>query len=116
MLSILYSAVDVMVNPSKMESFGLTASEAQTCGTPVVAFNATGLKDIVADRKTGYLADPFSSESLAKGICWVLGNKERIKFLSHNSRERAIKLWSYEIISKKYKELYLEIIENDTVL
>ena len=115
-LSILYSAVDVMVNPSKMESFGLTASEAQTCGTPVVAFNATGLKDIVADRKTGYLADPFSSESLAKGICWVLDNKERIKFLSHNSRERAIKLWSNEIISKKYKELYLEIIENDSVL
>lgn len=108
-LSILYSAVDLIAVSSKMESFGLTASEAQSCGTPVVAFLATGLKDIVEHKKTGYLAKPFSSTSFARGIIWVLGNKNRHKILCHNSRKRAIKLWSNEVISKKYKELYFEI-------
>tara|TARA_X000000950_G_scaffold288513_1_gene405670 strand:- start:1700 stop:2947 length:1248 start_codon:yes stop_codon:yes gene_type:complete len=110
-LSILYSAVDVIAIPSKIESFGLTASEAQSCGTPVVAFNATGLKDIVEHKKTGYLATPFISQSFARGIIWVLRDKDRLETLSHNSRKRALKLWSNEVISKKYKELYLEIIQ-----
>jgi len=108
-LSILYSAVDLLAVSSRMESFGLTASEAQSCGTPVVAFNATGLKDIVEHKVTGYLAKPFSSLSFARGIIWVLGNKNRHKNLSLNARKRAIQLWSNEVISKKYKELYFEI-------
>lgn len=109
-LSILYSAVDVIAVPSKIESFGLTASEAQSCGTPVVAFNATGLKDIVKHKETGYLAKPFSSRCFAMGIIWVLRDIDRHRLLSSNSRKRALKLWSEEVITKKYKELYLEIL------
>ena len=37
-LRLLYVAADVMVVPSRQEAFGQTASEAQACGTPVVAF------------------------------------------------------------------------------
>ncbi|MCK9801669.1 glycosyltransferase [Pseudomonas sp. MAFF 302030] len=42
-LRLLYSAVDVMVVPSKQEAFGQTASESMACGTPVVAYATTGL-------------------------------------------------------------------------
>ena len=42
-LQKLYSAADVMIVPSKIETFGQTATEAMACGTPVVAFNNTGV-------------------------------------------------------------------------
>jgi len=60
----LYSAADVMVVPSLQEAFGQTASEAMSCSTPVVAFAATGLLDIVNHKKNGYLAKPFDTGSL----------------------------------------------------
>ena len=36
------------------------------------AFNATGLKDVVEHKVTGYLATPFDTDDFARGIEWVL--------------------------------------------
>ena len=55
-----------------MDGFGKTLAEAMACGTPVVCFDATGPKDIVEHKRTGYKAVPFSTEDLAEGIKWVL--------------------------------------------
>lgn len=108
-LSILYSAADVMIVPSKQESFGLTALEAMACGTPVVAFNATGLKDIVKHQETGYLAQPYDSDDLAKGIKWVFEDETRLKDLSINSRKLVEDYFDIKDIALKHKELYTKI-------
>lgn len=105
-LALLYSAADVMVVPSRLESFCQTGSEAHACGCPVVAFNATGLRDVVEHGKTGYLAEPYSSEDLATGIEWVLADDDRHAHLSTNARERAVRLWSYSSVVPKYLEVY----------
>lgn len=78
----LYSAADVMIVPSIQEVFGQTATEAMACGTPVVAFGATGLLDIVEHQMNGYLAVPFNPEDLARGISWCIENPERNRQLS----------------------------------
>jgi len=111
-LRVLYSAADVMVVPSRMEAFGQTASEAQSCGTPVVAFKVTGLLDVVEHEVTGYLANPFDVNSLATGIKWVLQDIQRLSCLSKSSRERAVRLWSYEKVASSYKELFIKLIKN----
>ena len=36
-----YSRADVFVNPSQAETFGLTTTEALTCGTPAIVYNTT---------------------------------------------------------------------------
>lgn len=105
-LALLYSAADVVVVPSRQESFGQTGSEAHACGCPVVAFNSTGLRDVVEDGVTGYLAEPYSSDDLVKGIEWVLEDDERHARLSAQARERAMRLWSYEAVVPQYVEVY----------
>jgi glycosyltransferase involved in cell wall biosynthesis len=63
-LRTLYNSADIVCAPSKQETFGLVALEAQACGKPVLAFNFGGVKDIVIHNVTGYLAEPFSAKSL----------------------------------------------------
>jgi glycosyltransferase involved in cell wall biosynthesis len=58
MLALVYSAADVTVVPSRQENLPQTATEAQACGCPVVAFDCTGLRDTVKDGVTGILARP----------------------------------------------------------
>lgn len=109
-LRLLYSAADAMVVPSRQEAFGQTASESHACGTPVVAFNATGLRDIVEHQNTGYLAKAFEPLSLAEGLKWVLEDAERLTLLGQSARARAVNLWSYETVATQYKEVYQALI------
>jgi glycosyltransferase involved in cell wall biosynthesis len=109
-LKKLYSAVDAVVVPSRLESFGQIASEASACGTPVVSFNTSGLKDIIIHHKTGYLAKQFDIEDLSQGIKWVLENSE-IKQLGHNARKHVINNFNSNLVAKKYLETYLEVLK-----
>jgi glycosyltransferase involved in cell wall biosynthesis len=107
---LLYSAADVMVVPSMQEAFGMTAMEAMACGTPVVAFGATGLLDVVEHERTGYLAEPYEPEGLAKGIEWVLSDEARYAELSNNARRRVEEEFTLEICARRYLELYRELL------
>ncbi len=109
-LAAVYSAADVMVVPSIQESFGQTAFEALACGTPVVAFNATGLKDIVEHRQTGYLARPYEIEDLARGIAWVLENPDRHQKLSQRARQKAEQEFTVELQARRYLSLFTELL------
>jgi glycosyltransferase involved in cell wall biosynthesis len=110
-LRAYYSAADVMVVPSRQEAFGQTASEAHACGTPVVAFNTGGLPDIVDDRVTGALAEPFEPTSLAAAIRWVLEDEHRRHQLGAAARARAEQLWAASRIARLYAEIYENVIE-----
>lgn len=110
-LAVLYSAVDVMVVPSIRESFGQTASESMACGTPVVAFGATGLLDIVEHQHNGYLAKPYDPLDLAQGIAWVLSRDPgESRVLSDNARQTAIARFSIEAMTASYIDLFRDVL------
>jgi len=104
-LIALYRAADVMVVPSLQESFGQTALEAMACGTPVVAFAATGLLDIVDHRVNGYLAEPYVDCDIARGIEWVLKHPDR-SALARAARVKAESCFDQRHVALQYLELY----------
>jgi len=110
-LALLYSATDVVVVPSRQENLPQTGTEAQACGTPVVAFNATGLPDVVEHGVTGYLAQPYIAEDLAHGIRWALEDAGRHAKLSAAARARAVSLWAPEVVVPQYLAVYREAID-----
>lgn len=67
-LSLISNASDVFVTPSLCENYSLVILEHILCGTPVVAFNCTGIPELVQTGQTGYLAKFKDTEDLARGI------------------------------------------------
>ena len=104
----VYSAADVFVAPSVMESFGKTLAEAMACGTPVVCFDATGPKDIVDHLQNGYKAKPFEATDLANGIRWVL-HHQRYDDLATSARLKVVEEFDSLAVAKKYHELYASL-------
>lgn len=113
-LRVLYSAADAMVIPSRQDNLPNTGLEAHACGTPVVGFKTGGLPDIVADRLTGALAEPFEPTSLAVAIRWVLEDSQRCHQLRAASRSRAVQLWHPARVAGLYAEVYRQALEEQT--
>jgi len=112
-LCLVYSSVDVLAVPSRQESFGQTASEAHACGTPVIAFDNSGLTDIVEHLKTGYLAKAFDTNDFAHGIQWLLADRSRLMTLGLAARERAIDKWSVKVVADAYQNVYDYVLLNN---
>lgn len=110
-LRLAYCAADVFVAPSRMDAFGKTLAESLACGTPVVCFDATGPKDIVDHRLTGYKAEPFDAADLARGIDWILGlPADRYQAMRSQCRESAVKRFDSRVIARQYLDLYQEML------
>ena len=97
--------------PSRQDNLPNTGLEAHACGTPVVAFKTGGLPDIVDDRVTGALAEPFEPASLAACIRWVLEDEQRLQQLGSAARARAERLWAPRRIAGLYEKVYLSAKE-----
>lgn len=106
-----YQAADVVVVPSRQDNSPQTATEALSCGTPVAAFNTTGLPDFVRQEENGFLAEPEDSESLAQGISWLLEGRERAAELGLAARSVAVARWSPSVVAQTHLDLYAVTID-----
>lgn len=68
-LAELLAAADVLVFPSRTDTFGLTMLEALACGVPVAAFPVPGPVDVVRDTDVGRLDDDLRSAAIAALGC-----------------------------------------------
>ena len=69
-----YRAADVVLVPSRSESFGLVALEAQACGIPVIAADIGGLPYVVEQGRGGFLVDGHDPSDHADRLLQVLGD------------------------------------------
>ncbi len=89
MLSTYYRASDLVIVPSRSESFGLVALEAAACGIPVVASAVGGLTTLVDHGRTGYLVDGRDPLVFADYAARVLRDRDLASSMSGASARRA---------------------------
>jgi glycosyltransferase involved in cell wall biosynthesis len=82
----IMDSVDAVLVPSRYESFGRVAAEAQSLGKPVVGTNITGLREVVTNGVTGILVDSWSADALAAAI-----RELHDVYVSHPERWSAMK-------------------------
>ena len=67
-MSRFYSAADIVVSASLMETLGQTLVEASASGVPTIAFAGSGTEDAVRNGVTGWLVKDLSAEALATAV------------------------------------------------
>ncbi|MFA9444107.1 glycosyltransferase [Egicoccus sp. AB-alg6-2] len=73
-LASRYRAADVVLAPSRSETFGLVALEAQACGVPVVAADVAGLEAVVGGG--GTLVPGHDPADHARAVCAYLADPD----------------------------------------
>ena len=110
----IYSATDLLLAPSKLESFGQTIIEAGSCNTPSIGFKNTGAQESIKHKETGYLADFNNTDDFFYGIKWCFKEiEDKNNELGIKARKNIEKNFSYEFISQKYLKLYENILKNN---
>lgn len=103
-LGYYFNDADFLIMPSRWESFGLVAVEAQSYGLPVLANKCSSLPEVIDDNNTGILLDFSDIDNvvdfiLAKDkLFWLSKKKSCINFAQQK--------FSSEMMESEYYYLY----------
>ena len=114
-LSTYYRAADVVLVPSRSESFGLVALEAAACGTPVVANAVGGLLTIVEHGRTGYLVADRQPDVFARHIDTILNDAHTAERMSVAAAERA-RHYTWGFAAARLRRTYSDLTSRDRVV
>lgn len=114
-LSTYYRAADVVVMPSRSESFGLVALEAAACGIPVVAAAVGGLRTLVDEGVTGFLIEDRDPEQYAAALNRILGDPVLQKSMGRAAARTASR-YPWSGLAKRLRSLYTELTADRTLV
>lgn len=114
-LSTYYRAADVVVVPSRSESFGLVALEAAACGTPVVASAVGGLQSLVDHGDTGFLITERDPAHFAKAIARILDEPLLADTMGAAASVRASR-YTWAFAAARLRRLYADLTARRLVL
>ncbi|MGE3835081.1 MAG: glycosyltransferase [Acidimicrobiia bacterium] len=112
LLSTWYRAADVVLVPSRSESFGLVALEAAACGRPVVAAAVGGLRTIVDDGVTGLLVDGRDPADFAASVDRILGDPALAATMGRAASARAAG-YTWSTAAARLRRVYADVTSRE---
>jgi D-inositol-3-phosphate glycosyltransferase len=114
LLSTSYRAADVVVVPSRSESFGLVALEASACGIPVVASAVGGLTTLVDHGRTGYLVEDRDPRRFAHHLGRLIASPEHAAAMGAAAAVRA-GAYTWTAAAERLEERMAHVIDRQLV-
>lgn len=105
-----YANCDIFVLHSIYEAFGIVLLEAMASEKPVISTMVGGIPEVVQNEKSGILVPPKNATALATAIIQLLSDGKRAKEMGQYGRKLTEIQFNWEIIAKKYIEMYFDLI------
>jgi D-inositol-3-phosphate glycosyltransferase len=114
-LADFYAAAETVLVPSRSESFGLVALEAQACGTPPVAAAVGGLRYVVADGVTGFLVEGHDPGDHAERVLQLLRDPRMARRMGRAAVAMSLR-FSWESTAEEILSVYREVLEGQIAI
>ncbi len=111
-MPVIYSLSDVVLSTSiEEEAFGRVSAEASAMSKPIIATNIGGSKDIIINKKTGWLIHPQDPTLLADTISKIINKTQKEKDeIGRKARKRIEQKFSLNLMLNKTFRLYEELL------
>ncbi len=107
---VVLAALDLFVQPSLYEGFGISLLEAMAAGLPIVASRVGGIPEVVQDGATGLLVPPRDPAALASAVIRLLRDREEAGRLGAAAARRARERYSLRAAAARVDALYRDIL------
>ena len=105
----LFAAMDIFVSASHSESFGMAILEAMACGTPVIATNTDGARELIEDR--GSLVQINDPVGLAARIAQLIADPGSRRSLAESEMRAAREKFTLERMVKETEAVYRDVLK-----
>jgi glycosyltransferase involved in cell wall biosynthesis len=111
----LYEASDIVLIPSVHshgveEATSISALEAMSCRSPVIASAIGGLKEILIDGEDGLLVEEKNKEALAQAISLLLKDPEYAAKLASKARYKMEREYSHLSAAERFEKAYVKVL------
>lgn len=103
-LAVFYKNINVYVQPTVTEGFGITALEAMAYGRPVIVTEWCGVADIIKDGKEGFVIPIRSPGAISQCLQYFTDNPGELKRMGREARKTGM-LYSWENVKSLYREV-----------
>ena len=107
----LLNAADIVILPSRFETFGLVLAEGMAMGKPAVAFSVGGTPEIIEDGKTGFLVEKNNEKELYEKIKLLDTDRALLSRFSEESIRRVRHHFTKEKMVDDLESVYEEYIK-----
>lgn len=104
--------MDVVAMPSLWEACGLLAMETLVCGTPLIASNCIGLREVVRNTPA-YVVEKADSHSLSMALLSEMEYSRKVDF--QNYKSKAAEKYNVKKTSNLLSELYLSLLTSSSL-
>lgn len=106
------SKLDLYVQPSISESFGLAIVQAMSVGLPIVATKTGGIPEVVTENKSGILVKSANASALAEAIRKILQDPALAKRMGDFARREATVRFNLKDMMRELEKTYEEVAQN----
>jgi len=111
LISLLLSAADLFIYPTKADSLGLVLVESTASGTPCITFAVGGCTDVIENGVGGFQIEPFDTEAFAAKTVELLNDREKREKLSIAARKFARDHFDLKDMAAAYHRLFQQVLQ-----
>ncbi|MCZ9036184.1 glycosyltransferase family 4 protein [Escherichia albertii] len=108
--SDFFNEVDILVQPSYWEAFGLNIVEAAHFSIPTVASNVEGLPEVIINEKTGFTCDVDDINDFSKKIALLINDPHLLSKMGDNAKKHVHAKFNITDMVDNYIKLYENVI------
>jgi len=106
----LLDAAEMLVLPSRVDSFGLVFLEAWAYRKPVIGAAAGGIPEVISDGSDGFLVPFGGVKGLAQRIAMLLDDKALARQMGEEGYRKLTRFYTWDVIFPRLEEIYLRLV------